>query len=206
MNVYVETNFVLELAFVQDEHESCKRILALCEARHATLVLPTFCLAESYETLIRRAKKRRQIGDDLEGELRQLGRSEPYRDEIDALQSVVGLLIRSAEEEDRRLIAVLEQISRIADLIPLEADVVLNVRSCRATYKLTPQDSIVYLSVLHHLASASGVESCFINRNRRDFDDPDIEESLASRGCKMLFSFTDGCNYVAHQVNAELSE
>ena len=56
MNVYVETNFILELAFVQDEHESCDRILALCEAQRATLVLPTFCLAESYETLIRRAE------------------------------------------------------------------------------------------------------------------------------------------------------
>lgn len=60
----------------------------------------------------------------------------------------------------------------------------------RVTYKFKPQDSIVYSSVLHHLASAGGVESCFINRNRRDFDDPDIEESLANQGCKMLFSLT----------------
>jgi hypothetical protein len=51
MNIYVETNFVLELAFVQEQVESCGAILGLCEAGRATLVLPAFCIAESYEAL-----------------------------------------------------------------------------------------------------------------------------------------------------------
>lgn len=61
MNIYVETNFVLELAFVQEEYESCEQIIGLCEAGSATIVLPAFCIAESYEKLIRRAKRRKQI-------------------------------------------------------------------------------------------------------------------------------------------------
>jgi predicted nucleic acid-binding protein len=203
MNVYVETNFVLELAFVQDEHESCERILDSCEAGRAMLALPAFCLAESYETLIRRTKKRRRIRDDLDTELRELGRSRPYKQEIGAFQSVVGLLARSGDEEDQRLMSVLERISRVAKLIPLEADILLGVTPCREKYKLTPQDSVVYLSVLHDLVSGGGVASCFINRNRKDFDDPDIEQSLASRGCKMLFSFSKACQYVEHCSPAE---
>jgi predicted nucleic acid-binding protein len=198
MNIYVETNFILELAFLQNEHESCDRILTLCEDRRAVLVLPAFCLAESYETLIRRAKSRKETANDLERELRQLGRSRPYKDDIDALQSVVGLLVRSAEEEDRRLISALERISRIAEIVPFEAGIVLSVGACRDKFKLTSQDSIVYLSVLQHLAAAGGADACFINRNRKDFDDPYIEESLASHGCKMLFSFVKGCQYLEH--------
>ena len=31
MKVYVETNFVLELAFLQEQHSSCDKILSLCE-------------------------------------------------------------------------------------------------------------------------------------------------------------------------------
>jgi predicted nucleic acid-binding protein len=199
MNIYVETNFVLELAFVQDEHESCERILESCEAGQAMLALPAFCLAESYETLIRRRKKRRRIRDDLDTELRELGRSGPYKQEIGAFRSVVGLLARSEEEEERRLIDVLERVSRIAKLIPLEADVLSGVTPCRAKYSLTPQDSIVYLSVLRHLTSEGGRDSCFVNRNRKDFDDPDIEESLANRGCKMLFSFTRALHYLEYR-------
>jgi predicted nucleic acid-binding protein len=204
MNIYVETNFVLELASMQEQHESCEKIIGLCEAGSATLVLPAFCIAESYETLIRRVNRRTQIANALAGELRQLSRSKPYKDEIDAFQSITGLLARSSQEEDQRLIAVLERVLKIADIIPLEAGIVLNATQYRVTYKFEPQDSIVYSSVLHHLASAGGIESCFINRNRRDFDDPDIEESLANQGCKMLFSFTNGCNYIQHCINTAL--
>ena len=146
------------------------------------------------------------MASDLASELRQLGRSKPYKDEIDAFESITGLLVRSIEEEDRRLMSVLERISRIASFIPLEADIILQAAAYRTANGLSPQDSIVCSSVLHHLASAGPGNGCFINKDRGDFDDPDIEENLESRGCKMLFSFTDGCNYVAHQVNAELSE
>jgi predicted nucleic acid-binding protein len=68
MNVYVETNFILELAFMQEQYESCNRILSLCEAGSTNLVLPAFCIAESYETLIRRANRRSQIANDLAGD------------------------------------------------------------------------------------------------------------------------------------------
>jgi hypothetical protein len=67
MNIYVETNFILELAFVQEQHESCEKIIRLCEAGRAALVLSAFCIAESYETLIRRANRRTQITNDLTG-------------------------------------------------------------------------------------------------------------------------------------------
>jgi predicted nucleic acid-binding protein len=198
MRLYVETNFILELAFVQGEHESCDRILAHCEAGHAALTIPSACLAEPYETLIRRKKKRSRIKSVIEKQLRELRRSEPYKDEIDALRPVMGLLIRSAEEDDERLTAVLERVSRIATLLPLEADVVSRVRSCRETYNLKPQDSIVYLSVLRHLESAGGVESCFINRDR-DFDDPDIVATLTRLGCKRLLSFGEGYGYLKNR-------
>jgi predicted nucleic acid-binding protein len=206
MNLYVETNFVLELALQQEQHEACEGIIRLCEARSATLVLPAFCIAESYETLIRRANRRTQIANDLAGELRQLSRSKPYKEEIDTFRSVTGLLARSSQEEDARLIAVLERILRVVEIIPLEAGIVLNAVQYRVTYKLEPQDSIVYASVIQHLATTSQHESCFLNRNNRDFDDPDIEESLARHNCKMLFSFINGYNYIRHKVDSAPKE
>jgi predicted nucleic acid-binding protein len=138
MNIYVETNFVLELALLQEQHEGCEKIIALCEAGRATLVLPAFCIGESYETLIRRARRRTQIANDLAGELRQLSRSKPYKDEIEAFQSITGLLARSSQEEDQRLIAVLERILNIADIIPLEATIVLNAAQYRQNRIKTP--------------------------------------------------------------------
>lgn len=205
MNIYVETNFILELAFIQEQYEGCEGIIRLCEAGSANVVLPVFCIAESYETLIRRANRRAQIANDLAGELRQLSRSRPYKDEINAFQSITRLLVRSSQEQDQRLFAVLERILRVADVIPLEAEIVTSAAQYRVAYQFEPQDSIVYASVLHHLASASGIDSCFINRNIRDFDDPDIEENLSRRGCKMIFSFINGYNYIQHRIASGLN-
>ncbi|MFN8483953.1 MAG: PIN domain-containing protein [Anaerolineae bacterium] len=202
MNVYVETNFVLELALLQEQHTSCEGILALCTTGGANLALPAFCIAESYETLIRRAQRRTQIANDLAAELRQLGRSRPYRQEMDAFQSMTGLLARSLQEEDRRLVDALRQILAVASTIPLEATIVLNATDFRDRYKFQPQDAIVYASVISHLSLTDNADSCFINRNSRDFDDPDIVASLASRNCRMLFSFEDGYNYIRHHLSA----
>jgi hypothetical protein len=46
MNVYVETNFILELAWMQEQYESCKNILTLCETGKAKLILPAFQLVK----------------------------------------------------------------------------------------------------------------------------------------------------------------
>ncbi len=205
MNVYVETNFILELALVQEQQESCERLLLLCESEKARVVIPAFCLAEPYETLVRRAKKRYQMHIDLQSELRQLGRSGPYREEIDAFGSITGLLVRSNEEENQRLTDVLRRMSTLASIISLESKVLLEAFIFQRTDELTAQDSLVFSSVLHHLSELSSEHSeasCFISRDRKAFDDPDIRKRLEDRGCKVLLSFDDGYAYVAHQVNA----
>ena len=51
MNIYVESNFVLELALYQEQYQDCERVLSICEAGKAKLILPAFCIAEPYETL-----------------------------------------------------------------------------------------------------------------------------------------------------------
>lgn len=51
MRVYVETNFVLELALRQEQNESCEALLRLAEASRIGLVVPAFSLLEPYATL-----------------------------------------------------------------------------------------------------------------------------------------------------------
>ena len=166
MNVYVETNFVLELAFMQEQYESCEEILALCEAGSAQLILPAFSIAESYERLIRRADTRKQIRDDLAKELQELSRSKPYGDETQTLQSITGLLLRSTEDEDRRLNSIISRLLGVAVMIPLDADIVADVVRYRADYGLGPQDSLVFSSISHHLLSSGDVESCLIEKDK----------------------------------------
>ncbi|MCB0190257.1 MAG: hypothetical protein KDE31_38555, partial [Caldilineaceae bacterium] len=58
---------------------------------------------------------------------------------------------------------------------------------------------IVYASVMQHLLQNSGSANCFLNRNSRDFDNPDIVEALNALNCKMIPRFDDGYRYIQTQ-------
>lgn len=61
MIIYVESNFVLELAFLQEQFESCEKILSICEKELGTLIVPAFSLAEPLEKLHRQKNFRQEI-------------------------------------------------------------------------------------------------------------------------------------------------
>jgi hypothetical protein len=50
MIVLAESNFVLELAFQQEEQDEVERLVVMAEAREVELVIPACALFEPYET------------------------------------------------------------------------------------------------------------------------------------------------------------
>jgi predicted nucleic acid-binding protein len=202
MDVYVEFNFVLEVSLLQEEYESCEKIIQLCKIGKVNLILPAYSLVEPHETLIRYAKKRAKISNDLAIEAKQLSRSKPYYEEIDTLQKVTGFLVRNQKEEKERLRSTVKRLLAVTEIIPLSAQILSSAIEYQLDYDFSPQDSIVYASILQHLNLSSETAKCFLNKNSKDFDDPDIEESLCKYGCKMLFSFIHGFHYISSQVGA----
>jgi predicted nucleic acid-binding protein len=197
MIVYVESNFILELALLQEESKSCSSIVGLAKSGRCSLVLPAFCIAEPYETLIRRAKRRRELLEKLTSEIKQLARSEPYKGSEEALRTVTGLLVRSGEEERSRLGWAIDTILSMASIIPLSSEIFRAATTAELDLGLSPQDAIVYASVLQHLQKdANGGPSCFLNKNSKDFCDPDIMAALGSLGCTLLPKFNHGVNYI----------
>lgn len=196
MIVYVESNFVLELALEQEQYKSCEEIISICESDEIKLVIPAFCIAEPYETLGRRANERTQMKTSLRNVLRLLSRSQSYQQEVTALQEVGNLLIRSIEDEQQRLHQTFERILKIAEIIPLEQTILTSAAKFQSGLRLKPPDAIVYASVSHHLKANDKEDKCFLNRNSKDFDNPDIESDLDGYGCKMLFRFDSGCAYI----------
>ena len=81
MDVYVETNFVLELALLQEQHESCEKILQFQQTGKIRLIVPAYSLIEPFETIFRYAKNRSRVANDLAAEIKQLSRTKPYQEE-----------------------------------------------------------------------------------------------------------------------------
>ena len=147
-------------------------------------------------------KNRKKISNDLATEAKQLSRSKPYQDEINALQKITGFLIRSQEEEKERLRSTLDRLLAVAEIIPLDAQIISAAGKYQLDRELSPQDSIVYASVICHLNQSASVDKCFLNRNSKDFDDPDIVDALDRYSCKMLFSFNNGYDYISNQIKS----
>ena len=200
MIVYVESNFVLELAFLQEEHESCLELLSLSESGDICLVLPAFSIGEPYEAWVRRSKQRRDLHEQLITAIRELSRSRPYQGSSDEFQELTNLLRRSGEEEKIRLDDILEIILQTVEVIPIGLSIIRAAITFQKSLELSPQDSIVYASILDHLATASEDHSCFITKNSKDFANPDIENELTAYNCRLLTKFADGLGYVRSRL------
>ncbi|HEY9657008.1 MAG TPA: PIN domain-containing protein, partial [Allocoleopsis sp.] len=185
MNIYVETNFVLELTFEQEQCSSCEQILQLCEAGQAKLIVPAYSLAEPHEKLIRQERRRRELQQSLDTELRQLLRTASYASRIKSIQDIASLMIQSNEEERHRFIQCRDRLLQVGEIVALNASILSEAAVYETTYDLTPQDAIVYASVITHLRFDLPEQACFLNRNSKDFDSPDIIDELRQVNCRM---------------------
>jgi hypothetical protein len=73
-----------------------------------------------------------------------------------------------------------------AEIIPLDSGILRAAAAAETDHRLSWQDAIVLASVIAHLAATAPAESCFLNTNTRDFDDPDIRDRLENFQCKFL--------------------
>lgn len=196
MIVYVESNFVLELAFLQEGYRDCDALLKLAELRRISLALPAFCVGEPYEAWVRKSKRRTTLNEELRKEIKELSRSEPYRESLEELRKLTILLTNSGKEEKRRLDEALDRILNAAEVIPIGLDTLREATALPSGHDFSPQDSIAYASVLRHLREAPDGPKCLVTKDERDFLTPDIEDELNTFDCKLLTTFSNGLNYV----------
>jgi predicted nucleic acid-binding protein len=200
VNIYVETNFVLEIAFEQEQYPSCEKILKLCETDQAQLIIPAYSLAEPHEKLVRQARSRQELQLSLDKELRQLSRKSSYASRIKNIQSISSLIVQSSEEEQHRFIQCRERLLQIGEIVSLTTDVLIAAADCENIYDLSPQDAIVYASVIDHLRLHQPRQACFLNRNSKDFDTPEIVNELNQLNCRMIPRFDHGYSFLKSQL------
>lgn len=200
MTVYVESNFVLEESLQQEECDSCAGIIELASKGRITLAIPAFCLAEPHQVISAKEKARSRLSNDLRSHLNELGRSKPHRAVPATFDALASVLIASAELEREGLRKTLCALLAIAEIIPLDALVLRSATAIQVEYGMSGQDSIVLASVLSHLDLAKPTESCLLDRNSKDFDDPDVRELLETRHCRFFARFGDGLRYINARI------
>lgn len=200
MNIFVETNFVIEVALEQQEVAACEVLLQLAAERRIRLLVPAYSFVEPHETFTRRHIDREALRSRMSNELAQLGRSTPLAERVAASQDMVKLLVDSMEYETTRLDEVKQRVWAAAEVLPLNLPVLRNATECQGRFDLSAQDAVVYASIRARLKVDHAAESCFVSRNPGDFDDPDLRQDLAALNCKYFSSFATAVQYITHAL------
>ena len=206
MNVYVETNFVFELVYEQEQHESCKYILDLAETGQIQLFLPAYCLAEPNEKMVRQTKSRKALQEKLNLELQQLARTATYKPKMKDIHILGDFLIDRGEWEYQQFQKVRERLLNFAIIIPLDRKLLELAAQHEADedYEFSPQDAIVFASVLSHIQQNSCGNKLFLNKNIKDFDSPAVKKVLSGLGCKFIPDFDKAVSYIKSMLKNEI--
>jgi hypothetical protein len=89
----------------------------------------------------------------------------------------------------------------VLELVPLSAPVLNASREMRRRYDLSPQDSIVFASVVKHLETSKPDRACLASRNPGDFRVPALLAELGRFRCKLISRFSDTVQYLESQLS-----
>lgn len=193
MIVYVESNFILELALGQEQSTAAEALLAGAEQGKLTLAFPEFAISEPFATLAQRGKRQLELSKRLGEELRQLHRSKPHQQAISTILAAPAILSSIAQIEADRLRDTVQRLLASGTALHLDSAAFSGAVTYQSLYQLASQDSIIYAVVLADLrARPTGEPKVFISRNWRDFRSPDILAELQSHNCVYAESFDEG--------------
>jgi predicted nucleic acid-binding protein len=206
MIVYLESNFVLEVALEQEQVRSAEAIMTLAEQFKIKLAFPSFILGELFELLARERRERNTLHNSLVRNLTNLKRSEPHRNVLLSMGPLIELLREVDSEQFERLQLTFEKLLNIGECIHVNAATFHNALSYQRSLNLKPQDSVIYAALIRDLKERGSPEKkCFLSRDRKAFDTEDddrpIKAELASYNCRYISSFTQGLDYIQHTLS-----
>jgi predicted nucleic acid-binding protein len=200
VRVYAESNFVLELALEQEQHRACEDLVRLAADAAIELVLPSFALLEPYHTLVRRKGE----GNDLQLQLqlhvqaKQLERTASIAMDAPRLREAADLVLRADQAAWKRFLEVRSTLLRVARVSMIDGRVLDEALKLAADIKqLELPDAVMLAAVLVDAAERPS-QSVFLNRNTRDFNDPDIKARLEQVSCELIGGFHGGLARVKH--------
>lgn len=204
MIVYVETNFLLELAFEQEDVTAAESILILAENKTIALAIPAVALVEPFATIRYRNSERREALDTWshtlnrfkENRVRDLGlltaKKRLNSALADAYSDVADLVVRQSTLLDE----VVDRVLGVAAILPLGAAEIRRSIGYRQL-GLDAVDSLIFTAIIASLENASSTESsCFVSRDKKGFANKMISDELASYGSRYISTFTNAVAFI----------
>ena len=201
MTIYVESNFILEIALGQEESRYAMELLSKVEHGDIALAFPSFALSEPFATVTQRDRRRKTVIASMTELFKDLDRSTPNRYVAKSLNPVMDQLRSVYQSEITHLESTVKRLLQVGRQIELDSEIYRVALDNETKYDLPPQDSIIYTSIVRDLSvSVRTDRSCFMSRNKKDFGDPEIRAELASYDCQYEGSYEAGVSLVRNGI------
>jgi hypothetical protein len=193
MTVYVESNYVLEIALGQRESATAERILESASQGNFPLMIPSFALFEPITTVMRRSEKRRKLMNQMHEEMSDLRRSRPHEEDVLGLEYVPDLFAAIEQRENQRLISTVQRMYAVSGVIEINGEVYGEAIGIASRYGFKKmQDAIICAAILMHLqATQTPGPHIFATRDASDFADPDIVAQFERFDCVIVRTFAE---------------
>lgn len=194
MHVFLETNFVLELALRQQEYAFCARIRqqATTTPPPYTLHIPQYAFSEAFQKLRPLKNERDQYAKYLLTQVEQhLREDDSDAEAMDAFKRTLAtLLAERTRTQTQRLYALVAELMQQAPGPALTPASVLAAQELAAQHGLSVQDALLYACVLAGLRELPlAAPKLFVSRNKQDFGRPAILNELGQLNCEYLAGF-----------------
>jgi predicted nucleic acid-binding protein len=192
LTLFVESNFVLEIALGQQDSTAAERLLILAEQAQLELALPAFSLSEPFSTVTRQVRDRRNLVTEFNRHVRELDRSLPHQQDVAALRPMPDIVTQIDQRELSRLDDTVRRLLAIAQLIPIDSAVFDAALAYRFDFDLETPDAVVLAAVATDLrVRVRPGPHYFANRNSKDFSIPGIQQLPRSLDCYLLDRFEE---------------
>lgn len=195
MRLYVETNFLLEIALEQGEHAECSDLLDVCgdPSSGVTLAVPASSFFEAQSAL---RNKRRHVLDfgraydtHVSGQLSRIHGIAGVRTSYADLLAQLTATLNAAES---RFYAASDRIREIGEVLPTDGRTIAAAQDGSAG--LSYEDALVYAAIRSD-ASFGQTPTYFVTT---DSDFANVKQALATRQCTMLRSFQTAVQVLRH--------
>ena len=199
MIVYVESNFVLELALNQEQSKFARKILKQAKQRKVDLAIPAYGLAEPAWTLRNREQRRENLLREMSTDVRELGRSKARSDLTAALMSHIKILRTAGEEDHRKYDEVVRTLLGCARVLDLTVETLREALRVRKKLLVTRHDSYILGSILTDLRKSrrsAGEVRLFISRDTK-LGKQEISDEFRKFDCRIIPDFKSSYDFIA---------
>ncbi len=133
-------------------------------------------------------------------ELKRIARTAMHEEKLSRFDEIMKILMGSIEEDDSSLDRICLRLLQVADVIPLDATVLEMSKQHRCKHDLSPQEAIVYASVLLDLDKRRSPQNFFISRDR-DFAGRDMVEELNGYNCTLISNFNQAGGIIGRALS-----